>query len=304
MNPDNAHFRPPRLSEKDAEAVDRLVDRGWQGDPADEREQAVLQAVRMLDAMANPESDPSLVDATLARVAAEERRRELGMRLEPRPVRIRRIADLAGIAAVLLLSAGVAWPMIGQMRTAAMQAGCANNLRSLAAGLIDYARDHRDRLPMTAGGSSLLGTRPASFDWHTYDHMGNVAAMVQAGYGSPRHLNCPECGTGRPHQHFAFRMHAADRPFTLTVIASGPLLSDANPAIELRRVGLAVGPGCASPNHGQRGQNVLFGDGSVLWRTQSDIDGDNMFLPDGVSSPEMLPSRVQLPVGRDIMMAQ
>ena len=293
-----------RLSPADAEALDRLVDRGWRVEQDDAREQAVLEAVRRLDALETPQSDPSLVDATLARVQAEERRRERNMRIDGRRVRTRRLADMAGIAAVLVVSLAIAMPVIGRMRATALEAGCANNLRALAAGLVDYARDHRDRLPMAAGTAALLGVRPSPADWHTYDHMGNLVAMVQSGYGSSRHLECPSCAQGRPHRHFAFRMPAGDRPFTLTVVARGPLLSDANPAIELRRVGAEVGPGCVSRNHGQRGQNVLFGDGSVLWLNLPEVGGDHIFLPQGVSRPEALPVRVELPVGDDILLAQ
>lgn len=304
MNGDPMQPDSRRLSQADADALDRLVERGWQPDPSDEREQAVLDAVRKLDALETPESDRSLVDATLARVAAEERRRERAMQIEGGGVRTRRWADLAGVAAALLLTVGVAWPVIGRMRATAMEAGCANNLRALGGGLVDYARDHRDRLPMAPGTAALLGARAAMADWHTYDHMGNLVAMVQSGYGSDRHLQCPSCAEGRPHRHFAFRMPSNDRPFTLTVVSTGPLLSDANPVIELRRAGVPIGPGCVSRNHGQRGQNVLFGDGSVLWLGLPEVGGDHIFLPQGVAEPKAMPSRVELPVGNDILLAQ
>jgi hypothetical protein len=304
MSGDPVQPEPPRLSQADADALDRLVERGWQADVSDERERAVMEAVRQLDALDAPESDPSLVDATLARVAAEERRRARAMRIDGGRVQTRRLADIAGVAAVLLLTVGVAWPMIGRMRATALEAGCANNLRALGGALVDYARDHRDRLPMAPGTAALLEPRPGAADWHTYDHMGNLVAMVQSGYGSDRHLQCPSCAEGRPHRHFAFRMPSHDRPFTLTVMASGPLLSDANPVIELRRAGARIGPGCVSRNHGQRGQNVLFGDGSVLWLGLPEVGGDHIFLPQGVSRPEALPTRVQLPAGSDILLAQ
>ena len=305
MNGDPRQPDARRLSQADADALGRLVERGWQPDPADEREQAVLDAVRKLDALETPESDPSLVDATLARVAAEERRRERAMQIDGGRVQSRRWADVAGVAAaLLLLTVGVAWPVIGRMRATAMEAGCANNLRALGGGLVDYARDHRDRLPMAPGTAALLGSRPAPADWHTYDHMGNLVAMVQSGYGSDRHLQCPSCAEGRPHRHFAFRMPSNDRPFTLTVVSTGPLLSDANPVIELRRAGVAIGPGCVSRNHGQRGQNVLFGVGSVLWLGLPEVGGDHLFLPHGVDEPKAMPSRVELPAGDDILLAQ
>ena len=304
MSPDSDRREPAGLSSADREALDRLMERGWEPDPGDEREQAVLEAVRRLDAMSVPESDASLVDATLARVAAAERDRDRRMHVDARPVRMRRWSDVAGVAAAMLLTVGVAWPVIGHVRATAMQQGCANNLRGLATGLISYAQDHRGRLPLTPGAASMLEGRTASPDWHTYDHMGNMVALVRMGFCSARHLHCPACAQSTPHRHFAFRMPAADRPFTLTMVGSGPLLSDAKPAIEARRTGVPVGPGCVSPNHGLRGQNVLFGDGSLLWMTVPEVGGDNIFLIQGVSRPEMLPMRIQLPVGGDVLLAQ
>jgi len=117
-------------------------------------------------------------------------------------------------------------------------------------------------------------------------------------------MQCPACASGTPHKHFAFRMPASDRPFRLQVVARGALVADANPALELRRAGKPAASNMASWNHAQSGQNVLFGDGAILWLNSPEVDGDNLFLPRGVHRADLLPNVVQLPQGSDAFLAQ
>jgi hypothetical protein len=99
-------------------------------------------------------------------------------------------------------------------------------------------------------------------------------------------------------------MPARARPFPLTVVARGALVADANPALELRRAGKPAASNMASWNHAQSGQNVLFGDGAILWLNSPEVDGDNLFLPRGVHRADLLPNVVQLPQGSDAFLAQ
>jgi hypothetical protein len=298
----------PSLSAADQAALDRLIDRAFEAQAGEgedaAREQAVLEVLRALDAYPVEASDPSLVDATLARIDAAEREQAARLRLDRAPRRRTAWADLGGIAAVILIAAGVAWPMLGRMRASALQSSCANNLRAMGAGLSTYANDHRDFLPVTAGLSSLLSPNPSTLDWNTYEHSGNLVAMANKGYCSMSAMQCPACASGTPHKHFAFRMPASDRPFRLKVVARGALVADANPALELRRAGKPAGSNMASWNHAQSGQNVLFGDGAILWLNSPEVDGDNLFLPRGVHRADLLPNVVQLPQGSDAFLAQ
>jgi hypothetical protein len=294
----------PRLGPHDAAALDRLVERGFtdaEGDGEEaRRERAVLEALRMLDAYPVEASDPSLIDATLARIDAAEREQAARMRVERAPQRSARWADIGGIAAVLLLAAGVTWPALARMRDTALKTACANNLRAMGAGLASYAHDHRDFLPMTAGLGGLTAPQPTTLDWNTYEHGGNLVALARQGYCGMQQVQCPACAAGAPHQHhFAFRLPAADRAFRLTIIGRGALVADANPVIELRRAGRPVAANLASWNHAQSGQNVLFGDGALLWLTRPEVDGDNIYLPRGVAGPDLMPNMVELPFGSD-----
>jgi hypothetical protein len=308
MNEHPEDARSPRLGADDSAAVDRLVARAFAEPDGDgeeaRRERAVLEALRALESYPVETSDPSLIDATLARIDAAEREQADRLRLERAPQRTVRWADLGGIAAVLLLAAGVTWPTLARMRETALKTACANNMRAMGAGLANYARDHRDFLPMTAGLGGLTAPRPSALDWNTYEHGGNLVALARQGYCGLQQVQCPACASGAPHHHhFAFRLPAGDRHFRLTVIGRGAMIADANPAIELRRAGRPVGPSLASWNHAESGQNVLFGDGALLWLTRPEVEGDNIYLPRGVGRADQLPNMVELPSGNDAFLA-
>lgn len=298
----------PSLSDAEQRALDRLVERGWHAatddstDAADERR--VLDVIRLLEQYPAQDSDPSLIDATLARIQANDREQANRLKLEQRPRRFARWADLGGIAAVVLLAAGVAWPVMARMRSAALQAGCASNMRAMGAGLTSYATDHRDYLPMTAGLNSLTSPKPSMLDWNTYEHGGNLVMLIHHGYCSTDQMQCPGCAAKSPHRHISFRMPASDRAFRLTVIGRGALIGDANPALELHRMGKPFGTGDSSASHDQRGQNVLFGDGALLWLTRPEVEGDNLYLQRGARADERLPTLVELSKGDDAFLAQ
>ncbi|MFM7807656.1 MAG: H-X9-DG-CTERM domain-containing protein, partial [Planctomycetota bacterium] len=95
-----------------------------------------------------------------------------------------------------------------------------------------------------------------------------------------------------------------DRPFLLRVVGARPLVADANPVLELRRAGRPVGASLSSWNHSQKGQNVLFGDGSVRWLVVPVVNGDNIFLPVGVDRADRMPNLVELPLAGDGFLAQ
>jgi len=292
---------------REAEAVDRLMARAWTPDPADtpeaHDERRMLVLLRELDRYPVEASDASLTDATLARIAQHERQQQARMRAERAPLGRHRWADLGGLVAATLLLAGLLWPFLVQVRARSIQSACANNMRSVSSALHGYAMDHRDHLPMTAGLASLMAPRPASHDWHTYSHGANLHAMVGAGYGTERQLCCPGCASDH-HRQMAYRMPSVDRGFRLQLVGQGALVSDANPFIEIRIRRRPPGAARASWNHDQSGQNVLFGDGRILWAPEPEVGPDNIFLPSAVQEPDLLPRLVQPTAGPDAFLAQ
>jgi hypothetical protein len=305
MNEPIEHPEEPRLRPEDAEAIDRLMACGFdERHLTDDRDRRVLAVLRALDSYPLESSDPSLIDATLARIDAAEREQAERMRVDRAPRRGPRWADIGGIAAVALLALGVTWPALAHMRQQAMRTRCAGNLREMSAGLVAYANDHRDALPMSASLAARGAPRPLMLEWSTYDHGANLLALPRAGYCASHHVHCPACASAMSSRGFAMQVPWADRPFRLTIVGRGPLVADANPAIELRRAGRAVGARMTSWNHDQSGQNVLFGDGSVGWMVIPVIQGDNIFLPRGVDRADHMPNLVELPLQRDAFLAQ
>jgi hypothetical protein len=305
MNDPMDHRGGPELRDEDAAAIDRLVECGFDEARVDNaRDRRVLAALRVLDSYPTESSDPSLIDATLARIDAAEREQAERMRLDRAPRRRARWADMGGLAAVALLAVGVAWPALGHMRQTAMRTRCASNLRELSAGLVTYAADHRDALPMSASMIARSAPRPAMLEWTTYDHGANLQSLSMQGYCGHDHVHCPGCAAKSGARAFAMQVPWGDRPFVLRVVGARPLVADANPVLELRRAGRPVGPRLASWNHGQSGQNVLFGDGAVVWMVTPVVNGDNIFLPRGVDRADHMPNMVELPLAGDGFLAQ
>jgi hypothetical protein len=305
MNEPLDHRGGPELRDEDAASIDRLVECGFdEGRVDNERDRRVLAALRVLDRYPTESSDPSLIDATLARIDAAEREQAERMRLDRAPRRRARWADFGGIAAVALLAFGVAWPALAHMRQSAMRSRCANNLRELSAGLVSYAADHRDALPMSASMIARHAPRPVILDWGAYDHGANLQSLSVQGYCGHHHINCPGCTAKSGRRAFAMQVPWADRPFLLRVVGARPLVADANPVLELRRAGRPVGASLSSWNHSQKGQNVLFGDGSVRWLVVPVVNGDNIFLPVGVDRADRMPNLVELPFAGDGFLAQ
>ncbi len=305
MNDPLHHRGGPELRDEDAASIDRLVECGFdESRVTDERDRRVLAVLRVLDSYPTESSDPSLIDATLARIDAAEREQAERMRLDRAPRRRVRWADFGGVAAVALLAIGVAWPALAHMRQTAMRTRCASNLRELSAGLVSYAADHRDALPMSPSMLARQAPRPTMLDWGTYDHGANLQTLSVHGYCGHNHVHCPGCAERAGMRAFAMQVPWADRPFTMRVVGARPLVADANPVLELRRAGRPVGASLSSWNHGKRGQNVLFGDGAVGWLAMPVVNGDNIFLPRGVDRADRMPNMIELPLAGDAFLAQ
>lgn len=308
------------LSEEDCRAIDALleaglvegVDRAQNRDESAEskRQNGALMLLRKLEAYPVEEPDSLLVDATMARIAREERARRDRLELHtPGWNKRTQWADFGAVAAVALIATGVGWPIAQRMRAAALEQNCANNLRTVGSSIAAYAVDHRGNLPATASLGGLFETPAASkMDWSNYEHSGHLLLLERNGYAKHDSLHCPACTSGPACGTFSFRVPSVNTPFRLQLMGRTPLVADANPVIHMRRVGnkaeLAPPTSQCSMNHQQRGQNVLFADVSIVWMVTPVINGDNIYLPDGVKDSESLPLSPQATAVNDIFLAQ
>lgn len=269
------------LSPDDARLLDLLVESGFdaarvEGVDALERRrvEALLSVFTLMDDYPVEDADDSLVHATVLRVRrgvdlAERQQRVMGLssvEATERGWRIR-MPDIISIAAVLLISVALGSVVLTKVRQQAIDAGCESNLRALAQGFNLYARDYDGRIPMAPAGYATAGIAfwpdPYVLSKHNYCDQG--------------HANCPghHQGGGYSRQVVNGTAH-----FAWPTLPRIPVLGDRNPVIDARDTGDIINPFVAnSENHSQRGQNVLFSDGSIEWLVEPLFnDDDNIWL--------------------------
>lgn len=283
------------LTERDREALDAWVLAGFNSArvPLALRQRAIRhEELAGLVTTVDVESDGALVDRTLAAVA--QAREEAG----PYPFRGAwrsdfRLADLVSVAAMLLIAVSVVWPVMSTARSQASKMACADNLRTVASAMSQYAGSNRDHLPMAT--ASLGGGRW----WDVGSTSGssnssNLFTLARSGFASLASLACPgnpdACRTeASPDARDWSRLEEVSYSYqimfgpgrrTLQGSDRAPVLSDRSPVV-LRAVrGLVIYPWESSPNHASRGQEILFSDGSAEWhRTPTLSSGDNIWLP-------------------------
>jgi hypothetical protein len=264
-----------QLEDPDREAAEReLAD-----DPAlsSIADRLGLAIHRLADDGASINPPVGLASRTVAFVADRTARRAI---LDFVPARVPfRWADVAVAAGVLLAGVLTLIPAVNASRNQAAQAGCGFNLQQLGLCLANYATSH-DHYPdvCTKGAGTHVGAYA-------------IALKDEDFLRDPRTLHCPcsgECppmdGPGRPdpnHIDYAYnvgnRQHGESEaePIRLGTATTIPLLAD-QPPHENR----AILPG-NSPNHGFRGQNVLFSDLHVEWFPTRRVKLDrDLFLND------------------------
>ncbi len=263
----------PILDPRDAEALDFLVAAAFDPAAIDRMPSAVRANARRLlgdlgaiDRYPTEPASETLVDATLARVAQAERQRADRFNL-PRELSLRRklhIPNFVAVAAVLLIAAGVAFPVASQVRASSSQAMCASGLRNLGSGISAYASDNLGLMPMTAGIGSLFST-PSTAAKHSGDEgiLENARHLEMLSNKGYCHENCTRCNGAR---NLSYRVPLHRKQMYLAGIGRSAIVADANPVQAILTRGVTpVTLELVSHNHGQVGQNVLFSDGSSFW---------------------------------------
>jgi hypothetical protein len=268
-------FEPRRLSE----ALDHVC--------AQDQQRAVA-LTRLLGVMTDypvDDVEPALLHATLARIDRYEDQRvarfkydaqtEIAAGAEAGPRRIR-IPDFISVAAVLLIVAGVMWPMLESVRQRSAEQSCANNLRRLGYAFDQYSSANGGALPMMAGPAGA---------WDTVRNALNLKPLIDQGYCEAGHLNCPghhANGADAGEPSYSYRLFTPRGAMRWNTGRVTLILGDLNPLIDAARSGWSAPPLSVSVNHGGRGQNVLATDGQTIWLTEPRISGDNIWLPENI----------------------
>jgi len=210
------------------------------------------------------------------------------------------LRDLIVAAACVLLMFSAFRPAATHMRHMAQQDACAMQLKQVYAGLSAYAQDYAGSFPFVS--------RPAGAKWWNVggdpqdsgSNTRNLYLLVKGGYVPLERFVCPSCQDPRARRvrmqvhvpaevlaamhDFADRGHVTyslrlvnGRRLGLDGMAGQALMADVNPLfadfepkncaqLDLRQNESLWQTN--SPNHGGRGQNVLMGDGAVIFATE------------------------------------
>lgn len=205
------------------------------------------------------------------------------------PRRRLRLADMAGIAAVILAGVLLMGPVMGSVRGSAERAGCFSNLGDIAAAFGLYANDHQDALPTAStalnGSWMRVGTPEAS-------NSANLFVLVRGRYADLEQLACPgnehaptsiedpEARDWSSLREVSYSYRLPSRIGVPAAVAPSQIvLADRSPVVLHIAKREAMIPEERSPNHGFKGQHVLRGDGSSTWENSPVIGGDNIWLP-------------------------
>lgn len=235
-------------------------------DLAARADRLTLALRQLLDDGATFEPPQDLAKRTLAFVADRTSRRAI---LDFVPKRVPfRWADVAVAAGILLAGLLTLFPAIKSGREQMNQAACAFNLQKLGTNLASYATRHQ-HYPRVSGAGA--GT---PVGWYAQ------ALEKEALLPDSKALHCPcksDCPTDTlrtnpHHMDYAYNVGYVDsksgraEPITPWLSATVPLLADQPPHDGSGQV--LEGN---SPNHGRRGQNVLFSDLHLRWLSTREV---------------------------------
>ena len=250
----------------------------------------------------------NLTEQTLARVKTVRRQRWFAEQAQA--LAAPRVGmswnEIGAIAAMLLISLSLVWPMVTRYRGDVRRVGDASNLAAAGMAVGSYAGDFNDHMPRR---NVVPGTvwwnvgRQARDGEPIQSNSAHLYILVRRGYVSPDVLNSP----ANPHAPAALTTDMQDWPSAATVsysyqnqynpktirIEQAPtmaILADKNPLFEPvggpgegLRFRSDLLPTTATVFHNGRGQNILLGDGNVLWSTKPVLpNGDNIWLAHGV----------------------
>ncbi len=279
--------------------------------------------LRQLDSVKYEPCPENLVELTVAKLklaaSSEQARLESLLAAEQRktahmesPVATtsrsfwRNVVEVAAIAAVVLVVAGVSFPSLSRMRQKAV---CKAHLMRIGQAIARYANDHDGALPavvITAGSPwwnvGAQGAKNQSNTRHGW-------LLVKKGYLDGKDFICPGRKDAKAvsytraqlvnYNDFPSRQHI-NYSFTFISGKSGQsqkgrksiLLADLNPVFEKlfdkgksvcvpdKRTKILVSKQLLkimSANHAGRGQNVLFGDGSSDFKKTRIIFNDDIY---------------------------
>lgn len=270
-----AHEAPSHRSQR----IDRLMALVQQAprQTADHRSDAAPQLQPALHAAPSHDDGPWRMDPAAANEFRSQRRL--------------RLADLASIAAILVIGVAMFWPILSMASNQSRELACAANLSRVAQGMGSYAMDYGGRLPQAR--ASFLGGVWWDVGTPERSHSANLYRLVSRGYASLAELAC----SGNPHAptirtdpqeqdwrsiqevSYSYQLLSPGRPRWDTG-RTFLVLTDKSPVVSRARRGEFAEPSSTSDNHRGRGQSLLMSDGSARFVSSPVLEnGDNIWVP-------------------------
>jgi len=218
----------------------------------------------------------------------------------------RNVAEVAAIAAVVLVVVGISMPSFSRMRAKSV---CQANMMRIGQAIARYANDNNGVLPAVAMKAGSTWWKVGDQGAENQSNTRHVWLLVQKGYLDGKYCICPGMKNATRaaytqselarYKDFPSRRHIS-YSFKLTTDKCGKsqkgqrsvLLADLNPVLEkifYRGKGLNTPDEhtrellskqlskIMSDNHAGRGQNILFGDGSSKFMETRIVFGDDIY---------------------------
>jgi hypothetical protein len=284
-------------SEKESAEAEALIS---SSEEAAQLHSKLLSAIAPLG-MLEPQNCPDdLAERTISRLntladSSQLRLRQLLDAEQDRPVIHRvpfwhNLGELAAVAAVIIFFAGILIPPMSFARQKYWQQRCQMQLSNIFQGLKNYSSDYEDQLPLVEAAPGTPWYRVGYQGTEDYSSTRSLWRLVKGRYvSSPAVFVCKGRSQGRALQFdvsqvqsfndFPARRYVTYSPRIICSRASKggifgrePLMSDLNPIFEnlpqqcLCEIKVRLNDKLLtinSINHNGRGQNVLFGDGTV-----------------------------------------
>jgi len=212
-------------------------------------------------------------------------------------------------AAVILIAVGIWFAPLNFARQKYWQHRCQMQLSRIFQGINNYSSDHNGRLPAVAAATGSPWWKVGYQGKENQSNTRHIWLLVRGGYVNPADFVCPGRREGRAIQFDALQAkNYSDFPgrkyvtYSFRIMCPGSeeesllgrkvLISDLNPLFErlprdysnslkikLTKDLLTLN----SINHNRRGQNVLFGDGSVRFikKRHTNLSDDDIFTLQG-----------------------
>ena len=292
--------QPITLSQQDSQALDALVEAGFDDQQVDPhlrpRARQVMKLLGLLDHLPAPSPGDLVTARTLH--AVEKARQQARFddqidRLGSQAAAGLRWPELISVAAVFLIGLSVLWPMLSHSRDTARQVACAGNLGRAAMGFSAYATEYKGYMPRTRTGDVWWETGRTDRTGAARSNSAHLFLLADQGFVDLSDLACPD----NPHAlrrarsgmtdyanagqaSFSFQNQFTPKPLRWGLDPETAGLADKNPFFGPGKYDAQPKSGDLSPNHLRlRGHNVMFNSGSVLFLRGPKLKtGDNLWL--------------------------